>query len=124
MPAAMIDVRDTGAVGARILIDPAPHAGKVYEFTGKLTSYGEFAEVLSQVLGRPIAYVGITPEQAEQGMKSRGMPDWLVAHLVTIAKLGAAGGFSTENTTLIDDLIKRPPITTKKFVEDHKALFG
>jgi hypothetical protein len=23
---ALIDVRDTGAVGARILIDPAPHA--------------------------------------------------------------------------------------------------
>jgi uncharacterized protein YbjT (DUF2867 family) len=124
MPAAMIDVRDTGAVGARILIDPAPHAGKVYEFTGKLTSYGEFAEVLSQVLGRPISYVGITPEQAEQGMKSRGMPDWLVGHLVTIAKVGAAGGFSTENTTLIDDLVKREPITAKKFVEDHKALFS
>ena len=114
MPVALIDVRDTGAVGARILIDPAPHAGKIYEFTGKLTTYGEFAEVFSQALGRPIAYVGITPEQAEQGMKSRGMPDWLVAHLVTIAKLGASGGFSTENTTLIDDLVKRDPITTKQ----------
>jgi len=124
LPVALIDVRDTGAVGARILIDPAPHAGKVYEFTGKLTTYGEFAEVLSQALGRPIAYVGITPEQAEQGMKSRGMPDWLVAHLVTIAKVGAAGGFSPENTKLIDDLVGRDPITTKKFVEDHKALFS
>ena len=83
MPVALTDVRDTGAVGARILLDPAPHAGKIYEFTGKLTNFGEFAEVFSQVLGRPIAYVGITPEQAEQGMKSRNMPDWLVAHLVT-----------------------------------------
>src|SRR5215831_14350016 len=27
LPVALIDVRDTGAVGARILIDPAPHAG-------------------------------------------------------------------------------------------------
>ena len=86
LPVALIDVRDTGAVGARILVDPAPHVGKTYEFTGKLTTYGAFAEVFSQVLGRPITYVGITPEQAEQGMKSRGMPDWLVAHLVTIAK--------------------------------------
>jgi uncharacterized protein YbjT (DUF2867 family) len=124
MPVALTDVRDTGAVGARILLDPAPHAGKVYEFTGKLTTYGEFAEVFSKILGRPIAYVGITPEQAEQGMKSRGMPDWLVAHLVTIAKLGAAGGFSTENTKLIDDLVKRPPITTKQYVEDFRPLFG
>jgi uncharacterized protein YbjT (DUF2867 family) len=52
LPVALIDVRDTGAVGARILIDPAPHAGKTFEFTGKLTTYGAFAEVFSQVLGR------------------------------------------------------------------------
>jgi NAD(P)H dehydrogenase (quinone) len=123
LPVALIDVRDTGAVGARILIDPAPHTGKTYEFTGKLTTCGAFAEVFSQVLGRPITYVGITPEQAEQGMKSRGMPDWLVAHLVTIAKVGVAGGFSTENTKLIEDLVGRAPITTKQFVEDFKALF-
>jgi NAD(P)H dehydrogenase (quinone) len=42
LPVALIDVRDTDAVGARILIDPAPHAGKTYEFTGKLTTYGAF----------------------------------------------------------------------------------
>ena len=124
LPVALIDVRDTGAVGARILIDPAPHAGKTYEFTGKLTTYGAFAEVFSQVLGRPIAYVGITPEQAEQGMKARSMPDWLVAHLVTSAKLGAAGAFSTENIKLIEDLVRRVPITTKQFAEDFKALFS
>jgi len=124
LPVALIDVRDTGAVGARIRIDPAPHAGKTYEITGKLTTYGAFAEVFSQVLGRPIAYVGITPEQAGQGMKARGMPDWLVAHVVTSAKLGAAGAFSTENIKLIEDLVGRAPITTKQFVEDFKAAFS
>jgi uncharacterized protein YbjT (DUF2867 family) len=80
---ALIDVRDTGAVGARILIDPAQHAGKTFELTGKLTTFGAFTEVFSSVLRRPIAYVGITREQAEQGMKARGMPDWLVAHNVS-----------------------------------------
>ena len=123
-PAALIDVRDTGAVGARILIDPAPHAGKTYDLTGKLTTYGAFAEVFSQVLGRPIGYVAITLEQAAQGMKSRGMPDWLVAHNVALAKVGAAGGFSTENVKLIEDLVGRAPITTKQFVEDFKAAFS
>jgi hypothetical protein len=76
------------------------------------------------VLGRPIAYVAITPEQAEQGMKSRGMPDWLVAHNVALAKVGAAGGFSTENTKPIEELVGRTPITTKQFVEDFKAAFS
>ena len=123
LPVALIDVRDTAAVGARILIDPAPHVGKTYEFTGKLTTYGAFAEVFAQVLGRPIAYVGITPEQAEQRMNARSMPDWLVAHLVTTAKVAAAGAFSTEQSKLIEDLVGRAPITTKQFVEDFKAAF-
>jgi len=123
LPVALIDVRDTGAVGARILLDPAPHVGKTYEFTGKLTTYREFAAVFSSVLSRPITYVGITPEQAEQGMKERNMPEWLVAHLVTIAKIGEAGGFSTEDTKVIEDLVGRAPITTKQFVEDFKPAF-
>ncbi len=124
LPVALIDVRDTGAVGARILIDPAPHAGKTYEFTGALTNYGEFAEVFSQVLGRKITYVGATVEQAEQAMKARGMPDWLVTHLVSVAKLGAAGAFSTENTGPIRAIVGRAPITTRQFVEDYKSLFA
>lgn len=108
----------------RILIDPAPHAGKTYEFTGKLTNLrclrrGVLAGTLpAHRLCRH------TPEQAEQGLKARRMPDWLVAHLVTSAKLGAAGAFSTENIKLIEDLVGRAPITTKQFVEDFKALFS
>ena len=124
LPVALIDVRDTGAVGARILANPAPHVGKTYEFTGALTTYAAFTDVLSQVLGRKIAYVGLTPEQAMEGMKARGMPDWLVTHMGTIAKIGAAGGFSTENTQVIRDLVKRAPITTTQFAVDHKALFA
>jgi uncharacterized protein YbjT (DUF2867 family) len=65
LPVALIDVRDTGAVGARILIDPAPHAGKTYEFTGKLS-------------------------------KARGLPDWLVAHLVTPTRVTGRAVRETE----------------------------
>ena len=50
-PLALTDVRDTGAVGAHILADPAPHAGKTYEFTGKLTSNEEFAEAFREEPG-------------------------------------------------------------------------
>ena len=122
-PLALIDVRDTGALAARILADPAPHAGKTYIFTGATTNNGEFAEVFSQVLGRKIAYVPVTVEQNEAAMKARNMPDWLIAHLVGIARIGNAGGFSTENTQPIHDIVKREPITTRKFVEDFKAAF-
>ena len=124
LPLALIDVRDTGAVGARILIDPATHAGKTYEFTGALTTYAAFAEDFSQVLGRKITYVGVTLEQAAQAMKAHSMPDWLVTHLISIAKLGASGAFSTENSGPITAIVKRAPLTTRQFVEDHKSLFA
>lgn len=124
LPLALIDVRDTAAIGARILVDPVPHTGKTYEFTGLVTNYGEFAEVFSQVLGRSITYVGVTPEQAEQAMKARGMPDWLVTHLGTIARLGASGAFSAEDTKAIREIVKRDPLTTRQFVEDHKSMFA
>jgi len=123
-PLAFIDVRDTGAVAARILVDPAPHAGKTYEFTGAATNYGEFAETFSQALGRKITYVAITPEQNEQAMKARGMPDWLIAHVRTITGIALAGGLSTAKTAPIQNLVKRVPLTTKQFVEDHKAAFA
>lgn len=124
LPLALTDVRDTAAIGARILIDPAGHAGKTYEFTGQLTSYAGLAEVLSQVLGRKITYVGVSFEQAAQAMTARGMPDWLVTHLISIAKLGAAGAFATENTRSVVEIAKRPPFTARQFVEDHKNVFA
>ena len=121
---AMIDVRDTGAVGARILIDPAPHVGKSYEFTGATTNYGAFTDVYAQVRGRKNSYAGVTTGQNEQAMKARGMPNWLVAHLTAIARIVRSGGASSENTKPIYDIVKRAPLTTKQFVEDHKALFA
>ena len=123
-PLAPVDVRDTGAVAARILLAPAAHAGKTYEFTGALTNCAELAETFSQALGRKISYVEISVEQNEQAMKARGMPDWLVAHLIGIARIGRAGGFSTANTQPIRDIAKRAPLTTRQFVEDHKGAFS
>ena len=89
LPVALIDVRDTGAVGARVLREPAKHAGKMYVFSGVSTTFGEFAKVIGDVIDKPIAYVEVTLEQAEAAMKARNMPDWLVAHLVSIARAGA-----------------------------------
>jgi NAD(P)H dehydrogenase (quinone) len=121
---ALLDVRDTGALGARVLRDPGKHAGKVYSFTGVSTTYGDFANVIADVLGKPVEYTALTLEQAEQGMKARGMPDWLVTHALAIARAGAGGAFSKENTQPIRDIVGRAPITTRQFAQDYKAAFS
>jgi uncharacterized protein YbjT (DUF2867 family) len=123
-PLAFIDVRDTGAVGARILLDPAPHAGKTYAFTGKAITFPQFAQAFSEVLGKTVNYVPVTLEANEQSVKSRGLPDWLVTHMMLVAKAAADGGFAKENTAPIRDIVGRDPISPKKFVEDFKAAFA
>jgi uncharacterized protein YbjT (DUF2867 family) len=124
VPLALIDVRDTGALGARVLRDPAKHAGKVYAFTGLTTTYDEFAKVFSEVLGKPVVYVAVSLEQAAQAMKGRNMPDWLIAHLTAMARAGGSGAFAQENTQPIRDIVGRAPITTRQFVQDHRAAFS
>jgi uncharacterized protein YbjT (DUF2867 family) len=121
---ALIDVRDTGALGARVLREPDKHNGKLYTFSGVSTTFGEFAKVIGETIGKPITYVEISLEQAEAGMKSRNMPDWLVAHLVSIARAGGQGAFSHENTQPIRDIVGRAPITTKQFAQDFKGAFS
>jgi uncharacterized protein YbjT (DUF2867 family) len=123
LPVALIDVRDTGAIGARVLRDPDQHVGKTYAFTGVSTTFEEFASVFSEVLGKPVGYVGISIEQAQEGMKSRNMPDWLVGHLVAIARAAGTGAFSREQTGPIREIVGRAPMTTRQFVHDFKATF-
>jgi uncharacterized protein YbjT (DUF2867 family) len=123
-PMAFVDVRDTAAVGARVLRDPARHTGKVYTFTGPLTNFAAFAQDFTAVLGKPVTYVGVTIEQAEAAMKARNMPDWLVAHLVAIARAGNRGAFSKENTQPVREIVGRAPFTTRQFVEAYKGAFA
>jgi uncharacterized protein YbjT (DUF2867 family) len=124
LPFAFIDVRDTAAVGARVLLDPSPHVGKVYEFTGARSTFAEFADVFSDVLGRKIAYVAVSFEQAEQAMKTRALPEWLITHQRTAGRVAAEGGLSDEVTEPIRNIVGRAPLTTKQFVEDHKGIFS
>jgi hypothetical protein len=43
--------------------------------------------------------------------------------MLAVARAGAKGGFSNENTQPIREIVGRPPLTTREFVEDHKAAF-
>jgi len=120
---SFIDVRDTAAMAARILRDPQPHIGRTIEFTGLQTTYDEFANVFSDILEKTVSCVTVSLETAEAGMKSKRVPEWLIDHTLSIARIIANGGFTPEQTQPIKKILGRAPITTRQFVQDYKTAF-
>jgi uncharacterized protein YbjT (DUF2867 family) len=124
LPLSFVDTRDVGAVGAHVVKNASNYAGKTIEYSGPASTYAEFAKDFSAVLGKTVNYIGVTFEQAEAALKARGLPEWLINHQIVIARLAAKGGFSNANPQPIRDILGREPISTRQFVEDHKAAFS
>jgi uncharacterized protein YbjT (DUF2867 family) len=119
---SLIDARDIAAVAAKIVLNPAPHAGKAYTLTGgeSLTDTERVA-VLSTVLGKSVGFTPISVEYAANTMKTQwGMPavmvDWM-SSLNQIVSAGYAAGISPDVQTLLG----RAPITFQQFAKDHAA---
>ncbi|NUR86785.1 MAG: SDR family oxidoreductase [Nonomuraea sp.] len=114
-----IDVRDIGAFAARVLTDPAPHAGRTYTITGPdRITLAEAAGALQPVYGEPITYQPVSPEDAYQAMLSAGLPEWIAAVNVEYAKAYSSdwGNFTTPD---FEDVMGRKAIAFPEFARDH-----
>jgi uncharacterized protein YbjT (DUF2867 family) len=86
-----IDVRDLGAVAASVLLEMG-HEGQVYELTGpSAITYGQIAETLSGVLGRPVRYAPISHQQYKQALLGAGTPEPWADALVDLNRYYAEG---------------------------------
>lgn len=119
-----IDTRDSGAVGARVVRDAKKYEGQTVEYTGRQSSFGAFAKDFSAVLGKTVTYIAAPYEAAEAALKARGLPDWLVNHQIVMARLVGTGALSKENAEPLKAILGREPISTRQFVQDHKAMFS
>jgi uncharacterized protein YbjT (DUF2867 family) len=118
-----VDVRDIGAVAAKILTSDG-HVGKIYTLTGpELLNYSQVAAKLSAVLGRPVQYVAITQEQLRQSMRDMGMPSWQVEALADLQAYytEGTGGKVTSN---VRDVLGREPARMDQFLRDRASLFA
>jgi uncharacterized protein YbjT (DUF2867 family) len=117
---SMVDVRDIAAVAAKVLLNPGPHAGKAYTVTGgEALSDSERLQILSDVIGRKVRFVPVSPEDAEASMFKMGMPavmvEWL-SSLNRIISAGYAGAISPD----VESLLGRAPIGFAAFAQDHR----
>jgi uncharacterized protein YbjT (DUF2867 family) len=118
-----IDTRDIAAVAA-VTLTEAGHAGKKYVLTGgEALSYRQATGILGEAIGRPLRFVDEPFDAARARLTRAGQPSWLIDSLLAIAAYQRAGGPTETITSVVADLIRRPPRTFVEFARDYAAAF-
>ncbi len=102
---------DIAAVAAALLVDPGPHLGRSYRPTGPaLVSTGDFAEILSRVLGRTIRYVDVPYAIMAKAARVAGFNDYSIIQLGWYAEELKRGTFAVgAPTDAVEKLTGRAP---------------
>ncbi|MFJ8602516.1 NmrA family NAD(P)-binding protein [Streptomyces shenzhenensis] len=114
---AFVDAADIAAVAAETLLDPGAHAGARYTLTGPQTlGFGEAADIIASVSGRPVFYHDIDQEAWIDGALAAGIPAdyavmlrWLTGAIIT-----GNGSMPTDD---IEKVTGRPPTAFREFAE-------
>jgi uncharacterized protein YbjT (DUF2867 family) len=98
---AFVDAQDVAAVAAAALLDPAAHAGRAWTPTGpQALTYDEVADVLTDVLHRPIRYTRPGLLRYARHAHDRLRMPWPMAAVTcaiyTTARLGLAAGLTDD----------------------------
>jgi len=110
---------------ATILASPTVHIGKVYELTGpKSQDMHAVAAEYSSALHRTISYVDLPFEQwRDQELAKRNLPEHVVHHLLTMARLHAANRYDRVSHD-VEAITGRPALSMRDFVAQHADLFA
>lgn len=112
---AMIDPHDIAAVAAAVLADPAAHAGRTYELTGReALTLAEVAAVLT-AQGRPARYHEESIAEAYESRASFGAPRWQLDAWVSTYSAIAAGELAAV-TDDVERLTGHPPLTLAAYL--------
>jgi uncharacterized protein YbjT (DUF2867 family) len=120
---AMVHPRDVAAAAAVTLTEPG-HEGARYVLTGpRAITYDEVAAQLSEATGRPIEFVDLTDEAAQQAMLESGMPPAVAEFLVRLFRALRQGLDETTSGT-VRALTGAEPRGFAEFAREHAAAFG
>lgn len=119
---SLVDVRDIAAIAAAALTE-AGHENKTYDITGPdALSHYELAEILSEVLGKPVNFIDVSPEQMEKALGGAGFPEWQIGGLIE-----DYAHYAREEASAVSDATTRvtgtSPIDFEQFIKDHCFLF-
>ena len=117
---APVDDRDVAAVAARTLYQDG-HVGGDYVLTGpESLSQAEQVRIIDDVLGRPITFEELSPEEFRSETEG-GWPPPVVDML--LAAWGATMGTPAYVTATVFDILGSAPRSFREWVADHAAAF-
>lgn len=119
---SQVDICDVAAVAAKVLTEDG-HVGKVYTLTGpEALTNAQVAQIMSEVLGREIRYVNLSPEQLRPTLLSVGVPEWSADALLDLQRLYREGK-AANVTHDVAHLLGRKPTSFAEFLPDYRAAF-
>jgi len=117
---AMIDIRDV-AESVVTAATTDQFNGEVIEISGpKSICFNEVASVLSEVAGRRITYVAVSPDDVEASILQMGLGDWM-ANLLKEYSEAYGDGWGDLVTDNVDRLTGHPARSFRNFAEDCLA---
>jgi uncharacterized protein YbjT (DUF2867 family) len=119
----IIDSRDISEFAAHVLTHTG-HEGKTYTLTGPASlNMHQIAEAVGNGIGKPVKYVPIPLEAAQQAMAGMGMDPWLVNFLADYLKAYASGWGDLANGEF-QAVTGKAPRSVEQFARDFAGAFG
>ena len=106
-----------------MLRDPSPAAERVIELTGPTaTDLHGLAAEYAAALGRPVRYEDVRFDAWDAELRRLALPEHVHAHILTMAKLHAAGRYD-RLTRSVEAVLGRPATPLRKTLTDERASF-
>jgi NAD(P)H dehydrogenase (quinone) len=111
---------DLADVGAAVLLDDSDRFdGRALDVTGpEALTMAEAADVLGEVIGRPVRYEPQTVEEAWATRRPSGHPDWEIEGWVTSYLAIAAGELATVSD-VVPEVTGHPALTVAEHLRRH-----
>lgn len=118
---SLVDMRDIASVAVEVLTGNR-HEGQTYDITGSESlSCDDVADKLSQVLGRRIEYLDVSPEVAKAAMLKSGTPEWIATATTELYAVFASGKYAYL-TDVVAQITGRVPITFEQFARHYASM--
>lgn len=119
--AAHVSREDCAGVAAAVLQNPLNN--QTLDVTGsQALSTKEIASIASEVLGKPLKVVDVTPEQLSDGLKQAGVPDGFIGFFLCNDANTKAGNVDI-CTDVVAKLTGKPATSLKDFIVANKEAF-